>query len=265
MDAPQGQAPAPPPPTAHQSWARSVLWMVIVLIVSVNALIFFKSCRDLPGEALDKTGKVIDKAGQALSNIAAAFKQGSVSTAFISYATTISNHQRLQVATVKQMEIFTQTNQSSTAFGYVPLPDVVVEARAPVECTYYLDLNAPWNFVLTNGVILATAPPLNFNKPAVDASAITYEVRKGRFKTVEAQESLKRSITALVLLRARENIPLVRENARRQTTEFIEHWLMKSFADAKQYPVKVYFADERIPDSLPPLLPPNLQINPAPQ
>src|SRR5204862_4074758 len=115
---------------------------------------------------LDKTGQVIDKAGHALSNIAAAFNQKTVTTAFISYATTISNHQRLQVATVKQTEIFTQTNQSSTAFGYVPLPDVVVEARAPVEFTYYLDLNAPWNFELKDGVIVAIAPPLNFNKPA---------------------------------------------------------------------------------------------------
>ena len=126
MDAPPAPAAAPPP-TAHQSWARTVLWIVIAVIVSVNVLIFFKSCRDLPGDALDKTGKMIDKAGQALSNLAAAFQQKSVTTAFISYATTISNHQRLQVATVKQTEIFTQTNQSSTAFGYVPLPDVVVE------------------------------------------------------------------------------------------------------------------------------------------
>ncbi|MEY2409210.1 MAG: hypothetical protein QOF48_1880 [Verrucomicrobiota bacterium] len=239
--------------------------MVIVIVVSLNALIFFKSCRDLPGVALDKTARVIDKAGHALSNIAAAFRQGSVSTAFVSYATTISNHQRLQVATVKQMEIFTQTNQLSTGFGYLPLPDVIVEARAPVECTYYLDLNAPWTFVLTNGVIIATAPPLNFNKPSVDASAISYEVRKGHFKTAEAQESLKRSITGLVQLRARENIQLVRENARRQTTEFIEHWLMKSFSDAQQYPVKVYFADEKISGNPALVLPPVLRTNLIPR
>ena len=264
MDAPPAPAAAPPP-TAHQSWARTVLWIVIAVIVSVNVLIFFKSCRDLPGDALDKTGKMIDKAGQALSNLAAAFQQKSVTTAFISYATTISNHQRLQVATVKQTEIFTQTNQSSTAFGYVPLPDVVVEARAPVEYTYYLDFAAPWNFVLSDGVLIATAPPLHFNKPSVDASAISYEVRKGHFKTAEAQESLKRSLTALVQIRARENIPLVRENARRQTAEFIEHWLAQSFTDGKQYPVRVYFADEKVSSLMPNLLPPGRQTNSRPQ
>jgi hypothetical protein len=221
------------------------MWMVVVLVLAVNAVIFFKTCSAIPG-------KTIDRASQAISNIAAAFNQGTMTTVFLSYATTISNHQRLQVSTLKQMEVFTRTNQQSTAFGYVPLPEVVVEARAPVEYTYYLDLNSSWRFVVKDGVLFVTAPTLRFNKPAVDASAISYEVRKGYFKTAEAQEGLKRSVTALVTIRARENIPLVRENARRQTAEFVENWLMKSFTDARQYPVKVYFADEKTPDELNP-------------
>jgi hypothetical protein len=243
---------SPPQPTPQQAWARATMWMVVVLVLAVNAVIFFRTCTALPGKTLDKAGQVIDKAGHALSNIAAAFNHGSVTTAFLSYATTISNHQRLQVATLRQTEVFTQTNQLSTGFGTIPLPDVVVEARAPVEYTYYLDLNASWRFVLKDGVIRVTAPALHFNKPAVDASAISYEVRKGYFKSAEAQESLKRSVTSLVTIRAKENVPLVRENARKQTAEFVENWLMKSFTDAQQHPVKVYFADEKIPDALNP-------------
>lgn len=249
MDAPQDKPPAPPPPTAHQSWSRSALWLGVILILSVNAVILLKSCAKLPGEALDKAGQVIDKTSHALSNIAAAFRQGSFTTTLVSHATTISNTTRLQVATLKQTELITQTNQSATAWGYVPLPDVVVEARAPVEYTYYLDLNAPWTFDLRDGYVIATAPPLRFNKPAVDASAISYEVRKGTFKTAEALDGLKRSVTSLVTLRAKENLPLVRENARKQTTEFIERWLMKNFADATNYPVKVIFPDEQKPDA----------------
>src|SRR5437868_14455428 len=94
MDAPQGPATAPPPPTTHQVWRRAAVWMVVALFVSINAFLFLKSCRDLPGETLDKTGKVIDKAGKALSNIAGAFRQRQVTTAFISYATSITHHQR---------------------------------------------------------------------------------------------------------------------------------------------------------------------------
>src|SRR6266487_1642559 len=236
MDAPPQ---SPPQPTPQQAWARATMWMVVVLVLAVNAVIFFKTCSAIPG-------KTIEQAGHALSNIAAAFNQGTVTTVFLSYATTISNHQHLQVATLRQMEIFTRTNQLSTAFGYVPLPDVVVEARAPVEYTYYLDFNAAWRFELKDGVIFVTAPPLHFNKPAVDASALNYEVKKGYFKTAEAQESLKRSVTSLVTIRAKENVPLVRENARKQTAEFVENWLLKSFTDARQHPVKVCFADEKL-------------------
>src|SRR3546814_8570547 len=50
----------------------------------------------------------------------------------------------LQFKKVSQTEIFTHTDHSSTAFGYIPLPEVIVEARAPVEYTYYLDLEEPW-------------------------------------------------------------------------------------------------------------------------
>ncbi len=219
------------------------MWMVIVAIVVTGGGYVFRSCRDLPGDAIKKTG-------EALADVAAAFNRGTITTSFTSYATTLSNHLHLQFATLRQAEMFTRTEETSTAFGYVPLPDVVVEARAPVEYTYYLDLNAKWQFVLRDGTIQVFAPPIRFNKPAVDASAITYEVKKGYLKTAEAQEKLKQSITALAVLRARENIPLVRESGRRQTAEFVETWLKRSFTDGKNHPVKVFFPDEPVPDRL---------------
>ena len=93
-----------------------------------------------------------------------------------------------------------------------------------------------------------SSPPIRANRPSVDVSALTYEVKKGRFKTTEALENLKSSISSLVVLRAKDNIPLVRETARHQTTEFIEKWLARSFADGKQHPVKVYFPGEKPSD-----------------
>jgi hypothetical protein len=241
--------PSPNPP--RNDWARATLWMFIVGALAVNAAVLVRSCRNLPGEAIDKTGKVIEKAGKALADVASAFNQGRITTEFISYATTVSNQHYLQFATLRQTEIFTRTEEATTAFGYVPLPEIVVEARAPVDYTYYLDLNARWDVLLKDGVVYVFAPPIRFNKPAVDASAITYEVKKGYLKTAEAQENLKKSITSLAVLRARENIPLIRENGRRQTAEFVERWLMKSFTDGRQYPVKIFFPGEKPPDGLP--------------
>jgi hypothetical protein len=245
-------SPTPPSPEQppRNDWAKATLWMVVVAVVALNAALFIRSCRNLPGEALDKTGRIIEKAGKALSEVASAFHRGTITTEFVSYATTISNQHYFQFATLKQTEIFTRTEAMSTAFGYVPLPEVVVEARAPVDYTYYLDFNAKWDVKLKDGVVYVFAPPIRFNKPAVDASRITYEVRKGYLRSDEALDNLKQSITSLSVLRAKENIPLIKENGRRQMTEFVERWLLRSFSDGKQYSVKVFFPDEKPPDGI---------------
>jgi hypothetical protein len=232
------------------NWPRATLWMVVTLVVTVNAVLVLRSCLNAPANLAEKTGQAISKTGSALATVAAAFNRGTYTTSFVSYATSISNHQYLQFATLKQHEIFTHTEEKSTAFGYVPLPDVVVEARAPVEYTYYVDLNAKWELKLRDGTIDVYAPPIRANKPAVDASAIHYEVRKGYLKSDEALDNLKRSVTSLVTLRAKDNIPLVRETGRREISEFVENWLAKSFTDGKKYNVKVYFPGEKGPEGV---------------
>lgn len=223
-----------------------VMWMVIVLIIVSGAVYIFKSCSEIPSSTLERAGKVVQTVGQQVQNVAAAFKQGNITTTFTSYATTISGSQYLQFATLSQHEIFTRKDESSVAFGYIPLPDVIVEASAPVSYTYYLDLNARWDFALKDGVILVTAPDIKYNRPAVDVSHITYEVKKNSLlrNTTEAMENLKNSITWLSYKKAEANVGLVRETGRRQTEIFVENWLAKSFADGKNYPVKVRFRHE---------------------
>lgn len=226
------------------------MWTGIVLIVVSGLVISFRACVEMPERTIQKTGETIFKAGDALATVAGAFRSGTITTSFVSYATTLTNSQRLQFATLKQVEIFARTEEPSTAFGYVPLPAVAVEARAPVEYTYYLDLNAKWEFVLRDGVIHVFAPAIHANRPSVDVSALAFEVKKGRFGATEAMENLKGSLSSLALLRAKENIPLVRETARHETTQFVERWLARSFTDGKAYPVKVYFPGETPPDRL---------------
>ena len=243
MDQPE-TIPEPPKPEPN-SWARPVMWIAIVAIFASAGIYVFNSCRNLPGDMATRSGKAIREVGHALADVAAAFNRGTVTTSFVSYATTLTNQQYLQFATLKQMEIFTQNEAPSTAFGYIPLPEVVVEARVPVEYTYYLDLKGEWKFVLEDHVIHVFAPHIRFNKPAVDVSKLRYEVKKGYLKTDAAQERLQGSITSLVTLRGKENIPLVRETGRKQTEEFVETWLARSFADGRKYPVKVHFPDEK--------------------
>jgi hypothetical protein len=241
----EGQPPARPA-ADRSSWAWPAAWSFTVLVVFASGLYVFKSCRDMPGEAFEKAGKVVEQVGQKAQQVAAAFRQGTITTTFTSYATTLSGSQYFQFATLTQVETFTRKDESSMAFGYIPLPEVIVEATAPVTYTYYLDLNARWDFHCQDGVIWVTAPDIKFNKPAVDPSRITYEVKKNSLirNTTEAMENLKSSIAWLSYKKAQSNIDLVRETGRSQTEGFVRNWLAKSFTDGKNYPVKVQFRNE---------------------
>jgi len=231
------------------AWAWPVTWICIVLILAAAGLYVFKSLRDLPGETASKTTAAVADAGKRLVELAAAFSRGTVTTSFISYASTLSSSHYLQFANLSQTELFSHSDQATTGFGYIPLPEIIVEARAPVEYTYYLDLNAKWELRLEDQVIYVLAPPIHFNKPSVDASRIEYEVRKDSvFRNGnDAKENLKQSITFLANQKARENVPIVRELGRKKTGEFVEKWLAKTFLDGKRHPVKVFFPGEPLP------------------
>lgn len=256
---PPGSEAAPamrPGAAARGSWAYPVMWMVVCLVLVSGGVYVFKSCRDLPGDTLEKAGKLMGEAGSTLERVAAAFKQGTVTTTFTSTATTVKGSQYLQVGTVSQQELFTRTDESSLAYGYVPLPDVIVQASAPVTYTYYLDLNDKWEFTLKDGVILVVAPDIRPNKPAVDVSRLTWEVKKDSLfrKTGEAMENLRSSITWMCYKKAIANVDLVRDTGRHQTELFVQNWLARTFADGKNYPVKVRFRNETTskPNALPP-------------
>ena len=227
----------------------AILWVVVFGLLLAAGVYTFRSMRKLPSELLDQTGSAIHKVRNAPVDELSTFRQRTVTNSFFSYATSLSASQFLQFSTLRQTEVFTQTDSASTGFGHIPLPDVVVEARAPVEYTYYLDLNAQWDLILRDGVIYVYAPAIRFNKPAVDVSKIEYEIKKGSvFRSgAQARENLQKSITYFAQIRARDNIALVRETGRRQTAEFVEKWLAKSFSDGAKYRVKVFFPGEAIP------------------
>jgi len=254
-EAPPERSPSrrPNPAAGGGTWAWPVMWMVTVAILAGAGLYVFKSCRDLPGDTLRQTGHLAEQIGQQARSVAAALRQGTITTTFTSYATTLSGSQFLQFASLSQQETFTRTDES-TLLGYIPLPEVIVEASAPVTYTYYLDLNAHWDFVLRDGVIWVTAPDIKYNKPALDVSRITYEVKKdSHFRnTSEAMENLRSSMTWMSYRKAQANIPLVRETCRQQTEAFVQNWLAKSFADGKKYPVKVRFRTEKPAPEAPP-------------
>jgi hypothetical protein len=219
------------------------LVFVISFLALLGAMLYvFQSLRAVPGDVVESGREVLHD----LERIAEAFHRGTVTTSFLSYATEVSGSNYLQFATLKQVEVFERKDSAATFWGALELPDVVVEARAPVEYTYYLDLNGEWRFTLDGLVVRVLAPPIEFNSPAIDASAIRYEVRAGSILRNEAAalEKLREGLTEASRRRARENIVLVRELGRKKTIEFTEKWLTRSFTDAPSHRVELRFADE---------------------
>ncbi len=160
---------------SHAPWALAVAAVAIVAIVVGGGLYVFRSVRSLPGEAIEGGRKAL----RDLREVAAAFRTGTVTTTFRSYATEVTGTTRLQFAELRQEELFERRDTEAVLWGALALPDVVVEARAPVTYTYFLDLDKEWRFRLEGRDVLVVVPPVEWNRPAVDVSALRYVVQGG--------------------------------------------------------------------------------------
>ena len=233
------------PRPSQAPWALAFAAVAVVAIVAASLVLVFRSATDVPGTVL-KEGR---EALRDLRDVAAAFRTGTVTTTFRSYATEVTGTNRLQFAEVRQMEVFERRDAAAVLWGTLALPDVVVEARAPVEYTYFLDLDKEWTFRLEGKDVFVLAPPVEFNRPSVDVSALRYEVRQGSVLRDEqiALDKLRSELSTLTMRRARQQLPLVRDTGRRSVEAFVETWLVQRFADGEDYRARVRFADEPPP------------------
>ncbi len=237
---PESSAPRRP------AWLWPLALVLIVAMAIGASLYVFRTLASAPRVAIEEGRQVLDD----LRRVAAAFRTGTVTTLFISYATEAAGVNRLQVAELRQMELFERTDEATVLWGQLELPDLVVRARAPVEYTYYVDLEGTWDFRLEGRRIRVYAPELEFTRPAVDISELDYEVAEDSLLRDEegALERLREGITQMSYRRAADNVPLIRELARRETEEFVVRWLAARFVDGDDFSVEVLFRDEtRLP------------------
>lgn len=224
-----------------------VLLGIAALLVG-GAVFIAREIVRAPAGLVEKAGDLIDKGGARLRDVAAAFQQGTVRTEFLSQATEIAGTSRFQFATLKQVESFKREESGSTAWGWIPLPKVVVLAVAPVEYGYFLDFAAPWEFQRDGESVIVFPPPITPNTPAIDASALTFYTLEGSLWRDDAAttEKLRESLTGLLKARSVQNAGLVREVGRQRLAAFVEKWLGEKFSDGGQFHVKVVFPDERL-------------------
>jgi hypothetical protein len=238
---------------SHGAWALASAAVAIVAIVVGGSLYVFRSVRDLPGDVIEGGREALRDLGE----VAAAFRTGTVTTTFRGYATRVTGTTRLQFAELRQDELFERRDAEAVLWGALALPDVVVEARAPVTYTYYLDLEGEWRFRLEGRDVFVVAPRIEWNRPAVDVSAVRFAVREGSVFRDEdlALGRLRAELTPLLDRRARQHVPFVRETGRRRVEAFVEDWLVQRFADGTGYRAHVAFADEPPATPRPPALP----------
>ncbi len=237
----------PPPPAApqrssHAPWALAAAAVAIVAIVTGGALYVVRSVRRVPADLLEGGRRTLHE----LREVAAAFRSGTVTTSFRGYATEARGTTRLEFAVLRELEVFERRDEAAVLWGALRLPDVVIEARAPIEYTYFVDLDKEWRFRLQDREVLVVAPRVEWNRPAVDVSALRYEVRAGSIFRDEqlVQERLRAELTALASMRARQHVPLACAAGRRKIESFVETWLVQRFADGAGYRARVRFADE---------------------
>lgn len=237
---------SPSPVPAKNPWPRVVTNLGILVLLLGAGLWTVQRLTGVPGAAIKGGTALIREAGTQATNVARAFREGTIREEFLSRTSALTGMNRLQVALLRQGETFQRSERDNIAWGLISLPKVVVQAQAPVEYTYYVDLRAPWEFRQDGKTVTVLAPPISASTPAIDVSALTFYTLEGSVWRDEhaVRERLRESLTATLSKRARENERLVREIGRQKIAEFVEQWLGERFGDGRDYTVKIVFPDE---------------------
>ena len=226
--------------SSGKGWAIAMVFLTFACLILPIVLIRSAMTR------VRSLGGTAESALLSVRSVAEAFKTQKVETTLRSYATQVRGVSRFQFAELKQDESFERTDSASLAWGAVPLPDVVVEARGHVVYTYVLDFQKRWDLRLSDGRVDVVAPAPEFSAPALDPSTLTFEIKRGSVLRDEAavRSALQAGLSGLLVQRAREHLPLVREAGRKTTEEFVRNFLVSHYDDAARLSVRVRFADE---------------------
>ena len=241
---------APERRSRGSGWAIAMAFLTIACLVLPIMLIRSAMTR------VRSLGGTAESALIAVRHMADGFRTGEVETTLRSYGAQVHGMSRFQFAELRQLESFERKDSTSLAWGTIPLPDVVVEARGQVVYTYVLDLQKRWDLKLTDRIVDVVAPSPEWGTPALDPSTLTFETKKGSVLRDEAavREALQQGLPKLLVDRAREHLPLVRETGRKTTEAFVRNFLLSHYDDAAGMTIRVRFADEAPAAPKPPAL-----------
>ena len=147
----QEQSPGDQPIIVKTTWAKAISRIGVTAIIVLGLVFTIIYFMKFTGKAFKATDQAISNRMNELTNIASAFKKGTVITEFTSYATKVRAHNSLQVAQLETVESFSKSESSKHMWDLIEF-NAEVEIRAPVEYTFYLDLQEKeaWKFELQN-------------------------------------------------------------------------------------------------------------------
>lgn len=165
---------------------------------------------------------------------------------FFSQAVKMHGTERLQFASLKQIEVIEKKSSKKIKWINLNLPKVIVGAVIPVEYIYYLEFNDKWVMDLKGDSLIVKVPKIHFNQPAVDVSRMQLLVTHSSvFRNEErVLESLKQSITEHLNQRAFENIDIIKETGRKQIESFITKWIVNHYRVEKPEKIEIIFQKE---------------------
>lgn len=236
-------------------------WPVAVVLVAFLAYLAFGRASRAVEEGARAPVTAIESAGELATTIAERFKTGRITTTFTAALPRLvpEGGTRLELATMEATETFHRTDERRALFDLIPLGTNETEIRVLTTYRYHVRLDGQWRIESRDQSCVVYAPALRATlPPAIHTDRMEKRSSSGwlRFDADEQMEELERSITPTVSERAvaPETIALIRDEARRNTAEFIRNWLTieDHWRDDRFRTVTVIFADEEPVEDQPP-------------
>jgi len=232
---------------------RVMRWPLVILVLGMLAYLIAHQVGRTAREGGRAATEVVRELGESATDIAAAFKSGTITKTFVSSIPTFTSDggSRLEVAAFEAVEIFRSTDELRIGWDLIPLGTTVTEIRVPVTYRYHLGFDEAWLLEVEDQSCVVHAPQIRPTlPPAIDTGRMEKHSERGwlRFNEDEQMEELERSITMVTSERAADSrhIGLVRERCRIEVAEFVRSWLLMEdhWREDRFRSVTVIFADE---------------------